>query len=74
MSWQTYVDEHLMCDIDGHHLASAAIIGQDGSIWAQSSGFPQVLSLSFSFLCPLYHLSLIWWGPVSLISSVTSDV
>ncbi|XVE98067.1 hypothetical protein REPUB_Repub03eG0073400 [Reevesia pubescens] len=43
MSWQTYVDEHLMCDIDGHgqHLAAAAIIGHDGSVWAQSSTFPQ---------------------------------
>ncbi|KAJ1385990.1 Profilin [Sesbania bispinosa] len=41
MSWQTYVDEHLMCDIDGHTLTSAAIIGQDGTVWAQSSNFPQ---------------------------------
>ncbi|KAJ1393569.1 Profilin [Sesbania bispinosa] len=43
MSWQTYVDEHLMCDIDGtgHHLSAAAIIGHDGSVWAQSSSFPQ---------------------------------
>ncbi|CAK7353116.1 unnamed protein product [Dovyalis caffra] len=41
MSWQTYVDEHLMCDIDGHTLTSAAIIGQDGSVWAQSASFPQ---------------------------------
>ncbi|CAL5438201.1 unnamed protein product [Camellia sinensis] len=43
MSWQTYVDEHLMSDIDGQgqHLASAAIIGHDGSVWAQSSSFPQ---------------------------------
>ncbi|KAF7144115.1 hypothetical protein RHSIM_Rhsim05G0027800 [Rhododendron simsii] len=33
MSWQTYVDEHLMCDIDGLglHLAAASIIGLDGS-------------------------------------------
>ncbi|KAE9448720.1 hypothetical protein C3L33_19375, partial [Rhododendron williamsianum] len=32
MSWQTYVDEHLMCDIDGLglHLAAASIIGLDG--------------------------------------------
>jgi len=46
MSWQTYVDEHLMCDIDGtgHHLSAAAIIGHDGSVWAQSSSFPQVYS------------------------------
>ena len=44
MSWQTYVDELLMCDIDGQgqHLAAAAIIGHDGSVWAQSSNFPQV--------------------------------
>jgi len=44
MSWQTYVDDHLMCDIDGtgHHLSAAAIIGHDGSVWAQSSAFPQV--------------------------------
>ncbi|KAK3415624.1 hypothetical protein EUGRSUZ_J02697 [Eucalyptus grandis] len=41
MSWQTYVDDHLMCDIDGHHLAAAAIVGHDGSVWAQSSAFPQ---------------------------------
>ncbi|KAG0485728.1 hypothetical protein HPP92_009807 [Vanilla planifolia] len=41
MSWQTYVDEHLMCDIEGQRLTAAAIIGHDGSIWAQSSSFPQ---------------------------------
>ncbi|CAH2051202.1 unnamed protein product [Thlaspi arvense] len=44
MSWQTYVDEHLMCDVgdgQGHHLTAAAIIGHDGSVWAQSANFPQ---------------------------------
>ncbi|KAK1289799.1 hypothetical protein QJS10_CPB18g00979 [Acorus calamus] len=40
MSWQTYVDEHLMCEIDGQHLTAAAILGQDGSVWAQSDSFP----------------------------------
>ncbi|KAK1286701.1 hypothetical protein QJS10_CPB20g00580 [Acorus calamus] len=40
MSWQTYVDDHLMCEIDGHNLTAAAIIGQDGSVWAQSHSFP----------------------------------
>ncbi|WOK95702.1 profilin-1 [Canna indica] len=40
MSWQTYVDEHLMCDVEGHHLTSAAIIGLDGSVWAKSAAFP----------------------------------
>ncbi|NP_001284474.1 profilin [Cucumis melo] len=42
MSWQVYVDEHLMCEIEGNHLTSAAIIGQDGSVWAQSQNFPQL--------------------------------
>lgn len=53
MSWQTYVDEHLMCDIDGtgHHLSASAIVGHDGSVWAQSSTFPQVyISSPHSFL------------------------
>ncbi|CAL5388864.1 unnamed protein product [Camellia sinensis] len=31
MSWQTYVDDHLMCDIEGNHLTSTAILGHDGS-------------------------------------------
>ncbi|KAI3471478.1 hypothetical protein Pfo_031286 [Paulownia fortunei] len=45
MSWQTYVDDHLMCDIEGqpgHRLSAAAIMGLDGAIWAQSSTFPQL--------------------------------
>ncbi|WP_349016672.1 profilin, partial [Brucella melitensis] len=41
MSWQTYVDNHLLCEIEGDHLSSAAILGQDGGVWAQSSHFPQ---------------------------------
>lgn len=42
MSWQSYVDDHLMCDVEGNHLTAAAILGQDGSVWAQSNNFPQV--------------------------------
>ncbi|GMI86080.1 profilin 5 [Hibiscus trionum] len=42
MSWQTYVDEHLMCELEnGNHLTSAAILGLDGTVWAQSSAFPK---------------------------------
>ncbi|XP_010915372.1 profilin isoform X1 [Elaeis guineensis] len=41
MSWQTYVDDHLMCEIDGQHLTAAAIVGHDGSVWAQMANFPQ---------------------------------
>ncbi|KAL0694108.1 hypothetical protein Bca4012_061288 [Brassica carinata] len=42
MSWQSYVDDHLMCDVEGNHLTAAAILGQDGSVWAQSANFPQL--------------------------------
>ncbi|XP_019175808.1 PREDICTED: profilin-2-like [Ipomoea nil] len=42
MSWQAYVDDHLMFEIEGNHLSSAAILGHDGAVWAQSSNFPQV--------------------------------
>ncbi|XP_076896188.1 profilin-2-like [Bidens hawaiensis] len=42
MSWQAYVDDHLMCEIEGNHLTSAAILGHDGTVWAQSPNFPQV--------------------------------
>ncbi|KAM5565598.1 profilin [Rosa sericea] len=41
MSWQQYVDEHLMCEIDGNTLTAAAILGQDGSVWSKSANFPQ---------------------------------
>uniref|UniRef100_A0A9I9CJN7 Profilin n=1 Tax=Cucumis melo TaxID=3656 RepID=A0A9I9CJN7_CUCME len=54
MSWQVYVDEHLMCEIEGNHLTSAAIIGQDGSVWAQSQNFPQsvmVIDIVWCLLC-----------------------
>ncbi|KAG5559264.1 hypothetical protein RHGRI_008978 [Rhododendron griersonianum] len=40
-AWQPYVDDHLMCEIEGHYLSSAAIIGHDGSVWSQSPTFPQ---------------------------------
>ncbi|KAI4376286.1 hypothetical protein MLD38_014067 [Melastoma candidum] len=40
MSWQVYVDEHLMCEMEGNYLSSAAIIGHDSTVWAQSSSFP----------------------------------
>ncbi|KAL9440765.1 hypothetical protein AB3S75_019436 [Citrus x aurantiifolia] len=42
MSWQAYVDDHLLCEIEGNHLSAAAIIGHDGSVWAQSENFPQL--------------------------------
>ncbi|AQL02053.1 Profilin homolog5 [Zea mays] len=41
MSWQAYVDDHLLCDIEGQHLSAAAIVGHDGSVWAQSENFPE---------------------------------
>lgn len=38
MSWQEYVDSNLMCA----DLESAALLGHDGSVWAQSPAFPSV--------------------------------
>lgn len=71
MSWQTYVDDHLMCEIDGHHLTSAAIIGLDGSVWAQSSSFPQV-RLSFIFIFRFYLFDIGVWFTLILFCSVFS--
>ncbi|BBN18935.1 profilin [Marchantia polymorpha subsp. ruderalis] len=43
MSWQSYVDDHLMLEIEpGRRLVGAAIIGQDGNVWAQSAEFPEL--------------------------------
>jgi profilin len=43
MSWQTYVDEHLLCELPkGGVLSAAAIVGQDGGVWAQSEQFPSL--------------------------------
>ncbi|KAK8958095.1 hypothetical protein KSP40_PGU010591 [Platanthera guangdongensis] len=41
MSWQSYIDDHLMCEIDGQTLTAAAIVGNEGGVWAQSESFPQ---------------------------------
>ncbi|CAI9779905.1 unnamed protein product [Fraxinus pennsylvanica] len=41
MSWQSYIDDHLMAEIEGNQLTAAAILGHDGSVWAQSTTFPQ---------------------------------
>eukprot|EP00897_Mesotaenium_endlicherianum_P002338 jgi/Mesen1/2131/ME000152S01222 len=41
MSWQSYVDDHLMCELPHKGtLKSAAIVGLDGNVWAQSAEFP----------------------------------
>jgi len=47
MSWQTYVDDHLMVPlgVGQKTLVGAAILGHDGSTWAQSAGFPAVRTL-----------------------------
>jgi profilin len=43
MSWQSYIDDQLMCTLpSGGTLVSAAIVGQDGSVWAQSEKFPAI--------------------------------
>ncbi|KAL0920997.1 hypothetical protein M5K25_008020 [Dendrobium thyrsiflorum] len=46
MSWQAYVDEHFIFDIEGQRLTEAAIIVHDGSVRAHSSLFPQEIDLN----------------------------
>ncbi|KAE9613998.1 putative profilin [Lupinus albus] len=70
MSWQTYVDEHLLCDIEGNQLTSAAIIGQDGSVWAQSSNFPQVPFFNYHFFSSLsffFYYFIFFMGYVVIV-------
>jgi profilin len=43
MSWQEYVDDHLLCQLqNGGTLKHAAIVGQDGGVWAQDPEFPPI--------------------------------
>ncbi len=43
MSWQSYVDDHLLCELPkGGVLTAAAIVGQDGGVWAQNDAFPNI--------------------------------
>lgn len=68
MSWQSYIDDHLMADVDGNHLTSSAIIGHDGSVWAQSSIFPQVFYFFSLFLLLLFASILGSGGPMRVFS------
>ncbi len=43
MSWQPYIDDHLLADLPhGGRLEHAAIAGHSGDIWAQSPNFPEI--------------------------------
>lgn len=43
MSWDSYISDHLMVTLpNGKTLSNAAIIGQDGGIWAKDGGFPDI--------------------------------
>ncbi|KAH0449580.1 hypothetical protein IEQ34_020272 [Dendrobium chrysotoxum] len=68
MSWQAYVDDHLLCEIDGQHLTAAAIIGHDGSVWAQSENFPQV----YRVLC-LFDSSVAFFSKLLFRRVIESD-
>lgn len=52
MSWQTYADEHLMCDIHcvGQHLTAAAIVGHDGSVLSGPRALPSLRYLHSSLI------------------------
>lgn len=85
MSWQAYVDDHLMCEIDDMQLTAAAILGLDGSVWAQSATFPQVwvlLHRRLTYSCVVDgsdprslgsctpHLCVVAWDRLFLSSSL----
>lgn len=43
MSWDSYISDQLMAELpntDGLRLTHAAIVGQDGLVWAKSADFP----------------------------------
>lgn len=43
MSWQPYIDDHLLAELPhGGQLEHAAIAGHSGDIWAQSPNFPEL--------------------------------
>ncbi|GLJ29530.1 hypothetical protein SUGI_0582160 [Cryptomeria japonica] len=43
-SWQDFVEKQLMVELsNGSRLSSAAIVGQDGLLWARSHTFPPVI-------------------------------
>ncbi|KAL6770886.1 PRO1 [Auxenochlorella protothecoides x Auxenochlorella symbiontica] len=43
MSWQAYIDDHLLAELPGGGvLAHAAILGHDGGVWASSPDFPDI--------------------------------
>lgn len=43
MSWQDYVDDHLLAELPhGGTLEHAAIASLEGDIWAQSPNFPEL--------------------------------
>ncbi|KAI5061111.1 hypothetical protein GOP47_0023616 [Adiantum capillus-veneris] len=43
MSWDAYVDNHLMCAFPtGNTLTSVGIIGLDGSVWTANNKFPEI--------------------------------
>lgn len=43
MSWQPYIDDHLLAELPhGGQLEHAAIVGLNGDVWAQSPNFPEL--------------------------------
>ena len=43
MSWQPYIDDHLLAELPhGGTLEHAAITGHSGDVWASSPNFPEL--------------------------------
>ena len=56
MSWQSYVDDHLLCQLPcGAQLQHAAIWGQDGGVWAADATFPEVSDQEITALVAAFN-------------------
>ncbi len=43
MSWQPYIDDHLLAELPhGGQIEHAAIVSHSGDVWAQSPNFPEI--------------------------------
>lgn len=48
MSWQAYVDDHMLGELpNGGELTKAAIFSHEGDLWASSPGFPAIEEADF---------------------------
>jgi|Transcript_5346 profilin len=56
MSWQAYVDDHLLGELpNGGEVTKAAIFSHEGDLWAGSPGFPTIEEADFVHMMKAYE-------------------